>query len=509
MMKLLNPIDSLLNSMTMYRTVLYGLILILVFALLFGATGILPFSPLGILGSLGILLITCFTTNKLLARVFHAAENAESWLITALILCLILTPIRNIQGVYIVFLAGVLAMASKYFLAIQKKHLFNPAVLAIFLLGVMGFGNILWWVGSKELLIVVTIVGLLIVRKIRRFHLFFSFLLTSVVMIIFMGLSIGQGIVASFQEAFISWPTIFFGTVMLTEPLTTPPTKGKQLLYGAVVGFLFGARFSFGPIYSTPQLALLLGNILSYVLSSKQKLFLTLKERLPMGADMYELIFEPNKPLRFFPGQYLEWTLPHKKMDSRGNRRYFTIASSPTETDVRLGVKITKDRSSSFKQKLLSMQKGEMISAAQLAGDFTLPTDARKKLVFIAGGIGVTPYRSMVKYLIDNRENRDIIMFYAHALSDGFVYKDLFETGRKIGLKTHYLLTVPEKDMPKGWNGKVGYLTKEMLQEVVPDYKDRVFYLSGPSRMVDTYKELLRSVGVFPTNIVTDYFPGF
>lgn len=228
-----------------------------------------------------------------------------------------------------------------------------------------------------------------------------------------------------------------------------------------------------------------------------------------MGADMYELIFQSSKPLRFFPGQYLEWTLPHEKMDSRGNRRYFTIASSPTENDIHIGVKIGKDRSSSFKQKLLLMQKGEMISATQLAGDFTLPTDARKKLVFIAGGIGVTPYRSMVKYLIDKRENRDIVLFYAHALPDGFVYKDLFETGRKIGLKTHYLLTVPEKDTPKGWNGKVGYLTKEMLQEVVPDYKDRVFYLSGPSRMVDTYKELLRSVGVFPTNIVTDYFPGF
>ena len=508
MMKVLKPIDTLLNSITMYRTVLYGLVIISVSAFLLGLLGILQFSPLGLLQTLGILLITCYLSNKLLAYAFHAVENAESWLITALILFLLLAPIAGVEDVFATFLAGILAMSSKYFLAIKKKHIFNPAAVPAFLLGVLGFSNVLWWVGSKELLIIITIVGLLIVRKLRRFHLFFSFLLTSVIMVILTGFEIGQSVQSSFVEAFVSWPIIFFATIMLTEPLTTPPTKEKQILYGAVVGLLFGARFSFGPIYSTPQLALLLGNILSYILSSKQKLFLTLKDRLPMGADMYEFIFQPNMKLNFIPGQYLEWTLPNEKTDSRGNRRYFTIAASPTEAEIRLGVKIGGEHSR-FKQMLLDMKKGDKIVAAQLAGDFTLPQDTTKKLVFIAGGIGVTPFRSIIKYLMDKKEKRDMVMFYTSVTPEGFVYRELFDSAESIGLKTHYLLTMPAEKVHKDWRGKVGYMTKEMVLAEVPDYKQRTFYLSGPSAMVDSYKELLFRMGVLPTSVVTDYFPGF
>jgi ferredoxin-NADP reductase/Na+-translocating ferredoxin:NAD+ oxidoreductase RnfD subunit len=508
MRKLLKPLDSLLNSITMYRVIVYGLSIISVSALILAAWGILPYSPVGMVESFVILITVCYLTNIIFAKAFNAVQNAESWLITALILFLLLSPVNKLQDVWVLFLAGVLAMASKYFLAVKKKHLFNPAALSVFILGLLGYGNVLWWVGSKELLIVVTIVGLLIVKKIRRFPLFFSFLITSVLMIIYMGTTIGQSVWSSFTEAFISWPVIFFGTIMLTEPLTMPPTREKQIVFGGLVGLLFGARFALGPIYSTPQLALLLGNIVSYALSSKQKLFLTLKEKLPLGGNMYEFVFNTNVPMQFIPGQYLEWTLPHVKLDSRGNRRYFTIASSPTEKELRLGVRIDPQHSS-FKETLTTLEKGEKIIGAQLAGDFTLPKESEKKLVFIAGGIGVTPFRSMVKYLLDKNEKRNIVMFYASAIVEGFVYQDLFDAAKSIGLKIHYLLTMPVAEVPKSWRGKIGYMTEEMVLAEVPDYKERVFYLSGPNAMVDAYKELLRKMGVPHSSIVTDYFPGF
>src|SRR5690606_33578640 len=150
-----------------------------------------------------------------------------------------------------------------------------------------------------------------------------------------------------------------------------------------------------------------------YIVSPKYKLLLTLKEKVQLAPSIYEFIFSKNIAFTFTPGQYLEWTLPEKSADGRGNRRYFTIASSPTEEDVRLGVKMAAERSSKFKTTLVDMKEGDSLVAGQLSGDFVLPKDKNKKLVFIAGGIGVTPFRSMIQYLLTNREKRDIVLFYA------------------------------------------------------------------------------------------------
>jgi ferredoxin-NADP reductase len=99
-------------------------------------------------------------------------------------------------------------------------------------------------------------------------------------------------------------------------------------------------------------------------------------------------------------------------------------------------------------------------------------------------------------------------MFYTSITVGGFVYQTLFDEATTIGLKMHYLLTT-KTDVPKDWKGKVGYMTKEMVISEVPDYKERTFYLSGPSAMVDAYKELLLTLGVSNSSIITDYFPGF
>ncbi len=96
-----------------------------------------------------------------------------------------------------------------------------------------------------------------------------------------------------------------------------------------------------GSIYSTPELALLVGNVFSALVNPKGKVILTLKENKQISDTTSEFIFSSNRTLPFLPRQYMEWTLPHEKTDSRGDRRYFTIASSPTEKDIRLGVKIT------------------------------------------------------------------------------------------------------------------------------------------------------------------------
>jgi ferredoxin-NADP reductase len=189
----------------------------------------------------------------------------------------------------------------------------------------------------------------------------------------------------------------------------------------------------------------------------------------------------------------MEWTLEHEKPDTRGNRRYLSLASSPTEDEVRIGVKVGSPPSS-FKRKLMNLVPGQKIVAGQLIGDFTMPKDMGKKLVFIAGGIGVTPFRSMVKYLIDTNQRRDIVLMYSAKEGD-FVYKDVFDQAHyKLGIKTYY---------------NVGRFQENFIFKEVPDYKNRIFYLSGPKSMVDGFKNTLRQLSVANSQIKTDYFPGF
>ncbi len=501
-------IDAWLNKITMYRLVLYCLGAEALSAFIVGFSGLIAYPGFTLVFSLAWILAVCLGGNWIFAKLFRAPSNLESTLITAGILFFIMSPsLGGAETVYLT-LAGLLAITSKYLLAIRHKHIFNPAALAAALLGFTSAGGAIWWVGTPYLLPFTLVGGLLIVRKIRREALFLACVGTSIVVVAILGLMNHTSLTDILIQHFFSWPIIFFASVMVTEPLTTPPTKKLQMLYGALVGALSSWPLHWGTIFSTPELSLLIGNLFSYSCSLRQRLTLTLQGKKLIAADTYEFIFNSKWPLSFKPGQYLEWTIPHTNPDNRGIRRYFTIASAPSEKTINLGVKCAANMSS-FKQKLVSLVPGDIISAGQLAGDFTLPTDTSKKLVFIAGGIGITPFRSMLKQLSDTKENRDIVLFYSNRRSSDIAYQNLLiEAQKNLSLKIVLLLS-EDKQLPPLWTCETGPLTPELLKKHVADYNERLFYLSGPNAMVDCYRELLKTMGVHGRSVHTDYFPGF
>jgi ferredoxin-NADP reductase len=292
---------------------------------------------------------------------------------------------------------------------------------------------------------------------------------------------------------------------MLTEPLTTPPTRLLRLLYGALVGFLFAPNIHIGGFYLTPEIALLVGNVFSYAVSPKGRYMLTLVGIEQLATDTYDFVFKPDRRFSFNPGQYLEWTLGHHYPDDRGNRRYFTIASSPLEDKVRLGVKFYTP-SSTFKHALAAMKVGDKISASHLSGGFVMPKDPKKKLVFIAGGIGVTPFRSMVGYLLDNKEKRPITFLYSNKTAADVAYKDVFDLAHKeLGIKTLYALSNEKASVSGMYNGAID---AKLIAQEIPDYKECLFYLSGPHGMVDAFKKTLTDMGVSRFKIKSDFFPG-
>lgn len=500
-------IDKFLNSITMYRLVLYGLIILIALSIAFAFTNVLPLNGLHMLSSLVVITAAAAISNNLLGRVFKIPTNVESIYITAFILFLIMPPAGTLKGQVILALTAVLAMASKYVLNIKGKHLFNPAAIGALLVGFGGLVFPTWWVGSAVLLPVIIVLGLLMVRKVRRFDLFVSFLVVAVTAIVITNLNYGVSFVDSLKSVFTSWPIIFFGTVMLTEPLTSPPTKNLRIFYGVIVGLLLGTSFTLGPLHSSPELALILGNIFSYIVSPKERLILKLKEKLQLAPAVYDFVFSSNKPMAFTAGQFMEWTLGHDNSDTRGNRRYFTIASSPTENEIHLGVKVPPEPSS-FKKALIAMKPGDELFAGALSGEFNLPKDPTTKVVAIAGGVGITPFRSMAKNLMDTKQKRDMVLFYLSADQSEFVYKDVFDAAKTAGVKTVYMLTV-EGVAPANWKGRTGRITEQVIKDEVPDFQNRHYFISGPPGMVEAYKKLLTSIGVPRMAIKTDYFPGY
>ena len=149
---MLNYIDNQLNKITMYRLLLYYLIVLVVVAMGLSQLGYLHYRPLAIGFSAITLTVVCWVANKLFAYGFDAPTNVESAYITALILTLIIPPPTDGQGIIFLVVAGSLAMASKYILVIHKKHLFNPAAIAVVLTALGAKQAASWWVGTASML---------------------------------------------------------------------------------------------------------------------------------------------------------------------------------------------------------------------------------------------------------------------------------------------------------------------------------------------------------------------
>ncbi|HET9098491.1 MAG TPA: FAD-binding oxidoreductase [Candidatus Saccharimonadales bacterium] len=490
---IIDALDNFLNKLTMYRLVLYSLIALILLGLLFSVTGNVAISTSGLILTTAVLVVICYVSNRAMSYAFKVSTNNESWLITALILALILQPQTRPVKLVEVGLGAVIAMASKFILVKNRSPIFNPAAIAALVLSFAGFIPATWWVGSPAMASLSVVVALALLRKQRKFSLFVSFTIASVIIYLISSYySGGQLSLLSIKTLLLSYPLIFLGSVMLTEPSTLPVTRYFQVLYAIIVGFIFAAQQHFGRISTTPELALIIGNIFTALIAYRFASRIRLIERFKLADNIYELVFEKPQSLNFIAGQYMQWTFSHPKSDNRGNRRSFSIASSPTEKDLRVIYK-TYEKSSTYKTRLGSLQPGQFVDIAQPAGEFTLPTDVSKKLIFVAGGIGITPFRSMIKYLIDQGQERQIDLFYIAKPSEQ-VCKELFKAAEKIGIRVNYI------------DGKID---NNVLKQVLDGDEDKIIYISGPNGLVKYYKRQFLNLGLKRSSIKTDYFSGY
>ncbi|MEK7515844.1 MAG: hypothetical protein AAB555_02895, partial [Patescibacteria group bacterium] len=284
----------------------------------------------------------------------------------------------------------------------------------------------------------------------------------------------------------------FFAFVMLTEPLTQPNTRALRIVYGILIGVLFIWSPSISSLNFSPELALIAGNLFAFFAEQNGRYTLSLIKRNQLASGVYEYIFHSDSKIIFKSGQYLEWTLGGVQYDNRGNRRFFTIASAPEDETIALATRFSNN-SSAFKKTLAELPIGGIVYASSLAGDFVMPKDMRKKLAFIAGGIGITPFASMARHCIKTGENRDVILLYSSKIENEVAYKDVFTNASRNGWRAVY---------------RIGIIGIEDIKREVPDYAERTFYISGPPSMVDAMKCSLINLGISRFNIKTDFFSG-
>ena len=500
-------IDNALNRITMYRLALYYVAGLLAIAFALGFFKLVPHDPTALAFSAVLITGVCWAVNRLFTLLLRIPANTESIYITALILALIMPPVTasDTAGIAGLVLASAVAIASKFLLAIGRKHVFNPVAIGVAASALLLDQPATWWVaGNLTLLPFVLIGGLLVVRKVQRFDMVGSYLLANVIATLVTTDPAMYG--ETLTQSLLYSPLLFAGFAMLTEPLTAPHARGPRIAYGAIVGVLSSANIHVGDFYLTPEIAFLIGNIFAYAVSPKGRFKLTLLRIEKMASGCYDFVFKPDRKLAFHPGQYLDWTMDVRSPDDRGNRRPFTIASAPTDEEVRLGVKFYHGPSA-FKRSLLHMKPGDVIYGSHLAGSFTLPKDRDEKLAFIAGGIGVTPFRSMVQHLIDRQDDRSIVMLYGNNKADEIAYSDLFERAEwELGIKTVYAVA---DESASGTNMHRGFIDAALIQREVPDYQDRTFYISGPRAMVLRFQHVLKELGIARSRIKVDFFPGF
>lgn len=504
---ILRPVDAVLNHITMYRLVLAYTAGLLLLAFLLGFAHLVPVDPTALAFSAVVILGTCWLTNRVFAAVLRVPANTESYAITAVILVLLFSPVtaKNGAGIAALVVASVVAIASKFLIAPGRKHIFNPVAAGAVAAGVLLGHPATWWAGGNlVLLLPVLLGGLLVVRKVRQFDTLGVYIVANLaVTLATTPLSMMS---MALSQTFLYSPLLFAGFAMLTEPLTAAHGKRSRLVFGAIIGAVSSSNFHIGSFYPTPEMAFLAGNLFAFVATPKGRFRLTLLRIEKMASGCYDFVFQPDRRLAFEAGQYIDWTLDVPAPDNRGNRRTFTIASAPGEKELRLGVKFPHEPSA-FKRTLAALQPGDVVYASHIAGHFTLPRNPQTKLAFIAGGIGVTPFRSMVEELVRRGEPRDLTMLYGNNRLSDIAYAELFqEAAKKIGMHTVYAVAEPEEE---GYDVHQGFIDEALIRREIPDWQERMFFISGPRVMVVRFERALRDLGVPRNRIKTDFFPGF
>jgi len=215
--------------------------------------------------------------------------------------------------------------------------------------------------------------------------------------------------------------------------------------------------------------------------------------------DVKSFRFQRPPGFEFVAGQ---WMYVNIKVEGTSKMHHFTISASPTEDYLEFTKKITDHP---YSLALDKMKSGDWAKINGPYGEFTFP-EQRKKLGFLTGGIGITPMRSMLRFIADKNLDTDVHMLYANKTAGDIVFREELDTIAKEhqNIKVEHVLTrEPE------WKGLKGHIDAPMIREQITDYAERVFYICGPPAMNEALKRALQELNVKEDQIKLEDFTGY
>lgn len=235
--------------------------------------------------------------------------------------------------------------------------------------------------------------------------------------------------------------------------------------------------------------------------------FFPLVDRQEIAEDTMEFTFDTSgSDFDFKPGQHADYTLiDPPQTDAEGDIRTFSFANAPGENKIQFA---TRMRDTAFKNSLKTIPLGTKVKVKGPMGRMTLHQDETKPVVFLVGGIGITPFISMLRFLATTASYRPVILIYSNKNEQAAAYySELHELEAK--LPAFEFVPTFTDEQPEGWQGETGRIEAAMVKKYVSNTNDAVFYTAGPPAMVSAIIKLTESLDVPDIQIRSEDFDGY
>ena len=233
-----------------------------------------------------------------------------------------------------------------------------------------------------------------------------------------------------------------------------------------------------------------------------------LLNRVEVAEATMAFHFEKPEGFDFKPGQSADLTLLNPpETDSEGNVRTFSIASAPYEEQL---VFATRMRDTAFKRSLKKVPLGTVVKMDSAMGSFTLHKNSAKPAVFVAGGIGITPFSSIVRQADHDRAAHKLYLFYSNYRPEDAPFMDVLQNLEKTNPNFRLIATLTDMARSKKtWNGETGVINQDMLSRYLNDLRGPIYYIAGPPDMVSGMTKMLVASNVDEDDIRTEEFAGY
>lgn len=209
----------------------------------------------------------------------------------------------------------------------------------------------------------------------------------------------------------------------------------------------------------------------------------------------------------FQPGQFCFLNLQDIGIqDERGLRRHLSIASSPLEKELLFATKLSN---SAFKRTLQEMPLGVSITIEPPLGSFTIPKDTATPVILLAGGIGITPFRSMVRYVAEAQTNHSIMLFYSNRVPEEAAFLDELQSLADMHKNISVISTMTRVESSITWSGLTGRVNSSMIKDGFKEWKHATYFIAGPPKMSAAMKEILQGMDIQSDRIHVEIFTGY